>query len=319
MRLTVLIPTHSPRRDYLARTLAALQAQDLPLSDWELVLIDNASPVPLDPSLVAWHPHARVVREEKLGLTHARLRGLKEASGELLVWSDDDNLLAPDYLRLACAAFAADPHLGAAGGKSLPEYETPPPSWFTPGLAPLGCRDLGDQPLEARWTPDAPRHYPSAAPIGAGLVIRRDALQAWAHLAATDPVRQSFGRTGTALTSGEDNDINLTLLAAGWTLAYLPALRLTHLIPPRRLTLDYQCRISRAAYRDFVRVLALHDIVPWPPLTRLGAALRRARAWLVLRAWRGPDATIRWQSACGQIDGRCLLRRRHQKLAKVKK
>ena len=35
----------------------------------------------------------RVVREERLGLTHARLRGHAEASGKILVFVDDDNLL----------------------------------------------------------------------------------------------------------------------------------------------------------------------------------------------------------------------------------
>lgn len=307
MTLTVIIPTYAPRPDYLARTLDALRAQDLPLADWQLLLIDNASPTPLDPALLAWHPRARLVREEKLGLTHARLRGLREASGELLVWADDDNLLAPDYLRLSLAAFSADPALGAAGGKSIPEFEAPPPPWFHTDLAPLGCRDYGDQPHETRWSPGTPRSYPKKAPIGAGLVIRRSALLAWAELIARDPVRQAFGRTGAALTSGEDNDIILTLEAVGWKLAYLPALRLTHLIPPRRLTVDYQCRIARAAYRDFVRVLAIHDIRPWPAIPPWSVRPRQFKAWFTQRAWRDPASRIRWHGYCGQIEGRAQI------------
>lgn len=307
MTLTVIIPTYAPRPDYLARTLAALRAQDLPLADWELLLIDNASPAPLAPSLLDWHPRGRVVREEKLGLTHARLRGLREASGELLVWADDDNLLDPDYLRLALAAFSADTALGAAGGKSIPEYETPPPPWFHTGLAPIGCRDLGDQPVYNLWQPGERRSYPIHLPIGAGLVIRRQALRIWTELVARDPVRQAFGRTGSALTSGEDCDINLTLLAAGWKLAYLPALRLTHLIPPRRLTIDYQCRISRVSFRDFVRVLAIHDIRLWPAIPRWGVLPRQLKAWFTHRAWRDPASRIRWQGACGQIEGRSQI------------
>jgi glycosyltransferase involved in cell wall biosynthesis len=308
MKLTVLIPTHNPRPDYLSRTLDALRAQNLPTADWELLLIDNCSTPPISASLVAWHPHGRVVPAPVLGLTHARVAGTEAASGYILVWVDDDNLLASDYLSIVLHIFSENERLGAAGGKSIPQYDSPPPAWYSPDLAPLGCRDLGDTFQDARWEPGQARSYPAAAPIGAGLAIRREALLHWVSLIKTDPVRQSFGRTGSALTSGEDNDINLTLLAAGWSLAYEPALRLTHLIPPRRLTLDYQCRIARASFRDFVRVLALHGIRPWPAISRAGIRARQLKAWFTRRAWRRPADRIRWQGDCGQIEGRASIK-----------
>lgn len=308
MTITVIIPTHSPQSDFITRTLLALREQDLPAADWELLIIDNASPMPIDPSLIAWHPRARIVREPKLGLTHARLCGLRAAFGELLVWVDDDNLLAPDYLALSKHIFEVDIELGAAGGKSIPEFLSPPPEWFHIGLAPLGCRDLGDTPLQARWTSNSPNTYPDCAPIGAGLVIRREAMQAWAQLTAQDPERQTFGRTGASLTSGEDNDISLTLLNSGWKLAYLPALRLTHLIPSNRVTLDYQCRITRAATRDFIRVLTLHHVSPWPPIPRWTVPLRQLKAWFTHRAWSSHPARIRWHTACGHFEGRIAPR-----------
>ncbi len=308
MTLSVLIPTHNPRSDYLHRTLDALRLQSLPRAEWELLLIDNCSAPALPPSLVDWHPRGRVVPAPTLGLTHARITGVDTASGEVLVWVDDDNILAPDYLENVRRLFAANDRLGAAGGKSLPEYDTPPPAWYRPGLAPLGCRDLGNHPLEARWEASGqPRHYPDSAPIGAGLAVRRDALLRWVERVKTDPIRQRFGRTGTALTSGEDNDINLTLLGDGWTLAYEPTLSLTHLIPPRRLTLDYQRRIARASFRDFVCVLALHDIRPWPAIARWTVRLRQLKAWFVMKAWQSPAASIRWHGACGQIEGRSRI------------
>jgi glycosyltransferase involved in cell wall biosynthesis len=308
MQLSVLIPTHQPRADYLARTLDALRAQTLDPARWELLLIDNACRPPLSPSLVDWHPRGRVVSAPELGLVQARIAGTRAAVAEVLVWSDDDNLLAPDYLARVLDRFTTSPTRGALGGRSLPEYENIPPPWFDPGLAPLGCRDHGARPLEARWSTGEPHVYPPFAPIGAGLAIRRDALLPWCRTALDDPARSRLGRRGEALSSGEDNDINLTLLAAGWTLAYDPFLELTHLIPARRLCPEYLARLSRAAYRDFVRVLALHGLAPWPPLSPAAAVLRRARAWFRARAWTGPAAAIRWQAACGQIDGRVALR-----------
>lgn len=304
--ITVVIPTHNPRPEFLTRTLDALKIQTLPTSSWSLLLIDNASEKPLGPDWVAWHPSGRVVREERLGLTHARLRAIEEAADCLMVWSDDDNLLDPNYLERAKAAFAGDPRLGAAGGRSIPEYERTPPDWYRPGLAPLGCRDLGDEPLRTVWDPADPA-YPSCAPIGAGLVVRREALLGWASAVKSDPQRLALGRTGQALSSGEDNDMNLTLLRAGWELAYLPGLRLTHLIPPGRLTLDYQRRIARASFRDFIRVLDFHGIRPWSKIPQASVRLRALKAWWTLRAWSGPAASVRWQGAIGQYEGRAAL------------
>ena len=304
--LSVIVPAHNPHPGRLQRALQSLQEQDLARDRWELLLIDNASVPPLDPQLLAWHPSARVVPEPRLGLSHARLAGLAAARGGLLVWVDDDNCLCPDYLRQALELFAAPPRLGAAGGPAVAAYEEPPPAWFEPGLAPLGCRDHGADVVWMRWDPAHPT-YPPAAPIGAGLVIRREALRVWADAVARDPRRQGLGRRGRALSSGEDNDINLTLLRQGWELAYVPALALRHLIPPGRLRLPYQQRMARASFRDYVRVLDVHGIRPWGPIAAWTVPLRALRAAWTHRIWQGPAARIRWAGALGQYQGRAGL------------
>ena len=304
--MTVVLPTHNPRQDILARALTALKAQSLEKSEWSMLVIDNASTEPLSNKLLNWHPQGRVVREEKLGLTHARLRAIDEAEDGLMVWVDDDNLLAPDYLEKASNAFESSPKLGAAGGRSLPEYEESPSSWYRPGLAPLGCRDLGDEGIVASWNPQCPE-YPAASPIGAGMVVRKEAIEAWAEAVRNDPLRQALGRAGDSLTSGEDNDINLTLLRAGWNLAYLPQLSLTHIIPPGRLTLDYQKRMARVSFRDFIRVLDIHGIRPWSTISSVSVPLRTAKAWFTFQVWKGPREQIRWQGAIGQFEGRARL------------
>ena len=304
--ITVVLPTHNPREDIRARTLNALKAQSLEKTEWSMLVVDNASAESLSNKLLNWHPGGRVVREEKLGLTHARLRAINEADDGLIVWVDDDNILVPDYLEKARDAIESSPKLGAAGGRSLPEYEETPPSWYRPGLAPLGCRDLGDQRIVASWNAEEPE-YPAASPIGAGMVVRREAILAWAEAVKTNPLRQALGRTGASLTSGEDNDINLTLLRAGWDLGYIPQLSLTHIIPPGRLTLDYQKRMARVSFRDFIRVLDIHGIRPWSRIPWGTLAIRKAKAWLTHKAWRGPAETIRWHGAMGQFEGRALL------------
>ena len=186
--LSVVLCTHNPRRTVLEETLAALRRQQ-PLDDggWELIIIDNASTPPLNGSIdLSGFERARIVREERLGLTHARLRGLAEASGEILVFVDDDNLLDETYLRSAAEAMSADRTLGAIGGKSIARYEAPPPPWFGEVNIDLACRDLGETAQYASWegVERAQRSYPLCAPIGAGLVIRRDVFAAYASAAA---------------------------------------------------------------------------------------------------------------------------------------
>jgi len=121
--LTIAICAHNPREDYLAEALSAIAAQEpLPLGrTCEFLLIDNASKAPLAGRVVLPPiTSARIVREEKLGLIHARLRSFHEARGRVILYVDDDNVLRPDYLREVLAAFNADPFLALLNEHGAP-------------------------------------------------------------------------------------------------------------------------------------------------------------------------------------------------------
>ncbi len=311
--LTAIVCTHNPRMDYLDATLSSLRAQEsLPNTrSWELILVDNASAAPLaDRVDLGWHMNGRVVRENKLGLSHARLRGFRESRAEILVYIDDDNVLEPNYLRETLSAFDRDETLGAVGGRSLPRYEVEPPSWFGGLGMSLACRDLGDAPVVAGWSDGAPdeRIYPDCAPIGAGMGLRRRAYAAYIDTAHGDPVRMALGRRGGDLASAEDNDIVLTLLKSGWRVAYLPQLSLEHLIPAGRLTAAYLERYAYSSSKTWVQVLSVHGITPWPAIPGRTVLLRKARAYVRLRAWASIEDRIRWRGACGMIEGRAAIR-----------
>ena len=307
LQITAILCTHNPRPDYLERVLAALQGQTLALSQWELVIIDNASTSPLAPSMdLSWHPQGRVVLEPHLGLTRARQRGFREAQAELLVYVDDDNVLAADYLEQVQQAFGQHPQLGVAAGKALPEFEVPPPDWLPEFYSMLALRDFGDT---ATLIPGCSpcQHYPDQAPAGAGMALRRAAFaDYWASL-GDDAARLRLGRTGQNLVSGEDNDIVLTLLNRGWDGAYLPQLQLIHLIAARRLQSDYLARLNFAASQSWVQVLDLHGIRLWPAIAPWTVRLRQAKAWLRLRPWQSAAAYVRWCGICGLLAGQARL------------
>lgn len=296
-KIAVIVCTHNPHAGHLGRTLAALRAQTLPAFQWECVLVDNASTpelaVPVD-SL----PNARVVREPQPGLTHARRRGLSTSIAPLSVFVDDDNVLATDYLVHACRLAATHPRLGAFGGRSLPEFESPPPDWIREFHDLLALRDLGPAPMIAP-AESPPRHYPQCAPIGAGMVLRRAAAQAWLDV----PAGGLTDRRGADLTSGGDNDIVLTVLGAGWDVGYFPELTLAHLIPGGRLEADYLARLNRSIQKSWVQVLVRHGLNPWRPIPAGSVGARQAKAWITTRAWSSAAARVRWRGLCGRIEG----------------
>ncbi len=423
LTLSVVISTHNPRMDYLARVLDALRQQTLAKDVWELVIIDNGSrealavassqssggsegnggrkeaqegggqksevgsrrtsgvgdggPGTSESELEAdrleyvsnskgqgdlkltnlkpkttelklgWHPHARVVREESLGLTFARLRGFAEARGELIVMVDDDNVLAPDYLATAARIAEEQPPLGAFGGKCLPEFEVEPPDWIEDVRKALGLRDRGEReeffpeavvaegwqssvgsfqsrengrltadhgrPATANRQLRAARDFPDCAPIGAGMVLRTAAAAAYAECikqrtAGPQDNGTITDRKGDSLASGGDNDICLTVIEEGWQVGYFPQLQLTHLIPEGRLTAAYHKRAACESMQSFVLMLDQHGVWPWPTIQRWTLPLRIAREYFRHKAWRGDLESIRWWGSVGQCLGRSKLR-----------
>lgn len=272
--ISVILPSHNPRPDYLIRVLAALERQTAPLHQWELLLIDNASqPAITLPSSAC--SGARVIYEGALGLTKARARGFLESRGELLVLVDDDNVLAPDYLTRAIEIASSFPNLGTWSGTVVPEFEDPacrpPPDLFSY----LALR----QPDHDWWSND-PRHHAST-PWGAGLCVRRVVADAYLRLLARQPDRTRLDLIGKKLVYGGDTDIAYAGCNLGLGKGVFQRLKVTHLIPRQRCQLGYLLSaVEGHAYSEVLHESMTSDIVPNPFrdfVGRLGDRLRRAR------------------------------------------
>jgi glycosyltransferase involved in cell wall biosynthesis len=263
--LSVCICTHNPRRHYLARVLAALAAQTLDADAWELVLVDNRSDEPVagwvDLSAIR---HARVVSEQTLGLTNARIKGIRETSGRVMVFVDDDNVLAPDYLAQARRIMAEKTFLGAIGGRCRGEFEATPPEWAWFYFPYLAIADHGDQPLYILHKNSFQQWYP----IGAGLVIRREFAEAYAEQITGCQARRMLGRRGTSLASADDIDMVLTVMDGESAIGFCPELILKHLIPRDRVTLPYLKRMIYHANFSLYQLMLTRKIpykpLPWP-------------------------------------------------------
>lgn len=93
---SVIIPTHDRQR-MLDEAVASVSAQGC--ADWELIIVDDASPTP---ATVPDDPRIRVLRHERsLGPTGARNRGMQAARGRYLAFLDDDDAWTPQRLERA--------------------------------------------------------------------------------------------------------------------------------------------------------------------------------------------------------------------------
>jgi len=304
--LTVIIPTHNPVPHRLERTLNALKSQTLTKGQWEVVVVDNGSSPALDIRMDDF-PDARIIREDSLGLTYARVCGFGVAQGNLLVLVDDDNVLDAGYLQTALEISKTHPSVGVFGGTNIPEFEAPLPDWFPEPPVGLGIRDLGEIPLFGQAAEfQEKREYPPCAPVGAGMVLRREVAEIYSQKILSEE-SSITDRKGKALSSGGDCDLVMTVLEEGWDTGYFPELKLTHLIPAERLSFKYQCRLARGIMESWVQVLDIHGIRPWPAIPRWSVPLRQLKAWFTHRAWTGRSARLRWQAACGKLSGQSRL------------
>ncbi len=253
--LSVVICTHNPRRDYLTATLESLRRQTLPPKDWELIIVDNGSTPALTGTIdLSWHPAGRIAREDELGLTPARLCGLKEATADVVLYVDDDNVLVPSYLADVVRLGREWPALGGWGAGVLHGvYENAPPEWMAPYLWFLSVHQVEAD----RWS-NKPEMW--SFPPGAGLAVRRAAAEAHFEIVRRDPFRKSLDRRGTSLSSSGDMDMLWTITERGWGVGRFTCLKLDHLMSAGRTDEAYLERLMANQWCSNVLLKYLHGV-----------------------------------------------------------
>jgi glycosyltransferase involved in cell wall biosynthesis len=231
-KLSIITCAHNPRADYLEQVVDALKRQTITRDCWEYLLIDNASSQPLAVDL-SWHAHARRIREEKLGLTHARLRGIRESSGEILVFVDDDNVLDEDYLQQVMRIAEEWPILGAFSGQVRASFESTPAEWTRPYWRRLAINEFDRD----SWS-NVPC-LDQTTPNGAGLCVRRRVAAEYLAYHFNGKRKIVLDRMGASLLSAGDLDLAATACDLGLGNGLFTALKLTHLISKERTSEEY--------------------------------------------------------------------------------
>ena len=116
---SIIIPTYN-RPDQLTACLQALTLLDYPPTRFEVIIVDDGSPVSLEPVVneLAENINIKLIRQTNAGPATARNFGATQARGELLVFTDDDCLPATDWLRAFAQQVIAHPN-SLIGGHTI--------------------------------------------------------------------------------------------------------------------------------------------------------------------------------------------------------
>jgi glycosyltransferase involved in cell wall biosynthesis len=228
--VSVVICTYN-RGGSLRSTLESLSKISLPADfSWELVLVDNNSSDDtrsvVENSCSEFKLPVRYVLETSQGLSHARNRGICEASGELIVFTDDDVLIAKDWLVEIKSTFDEFGCL-ALGGKIVADWPTSRPSWFEDqgpfalGQAIISC-DLGNEVCRTK-----------KIPIGANMAFRKQAFEKYGLF------RTDLGRGSNDLMGGEEWEFFRRLQENAEVVCYTPRAVVHHPVPRQRISKSY--------------------------------------------------------------------------------
>ena len=221
-RISVVMPTICNNPLELAESVARLAQLDYP--DFDVVVVDNRSrpDAPDLPDLEAID-RVRVVRELTPGVASARNRGIASSSGSILVFTDDDAMVEPNWLRAIATRFVVEPDIDALGGLILPAVlNTRAQLWFEEFFGGFSrsflskSSSMDDHPDDQMF-PFSPGRYAA----GANMAFRREVIE------RVGGFPRELG-TGTPALGGEDLAVFLELAATGSRIGFEPRAVVRH-------------------------------------------------------------------------------------------
>ena len=158
--VSIVIATCGRSRD-LSKTIQSIKAQESPDCTWELIIVENGRLSHVadagDPSTIElvreWEPLA--------GKSRALNRGLEISRGELIVFTDDDVVVDPRWLKELWRAASTCPDEVAFCGPIVPQFPIAVPDWlvwhaYSSVLFASLLIDSGEGPLPLQCLPFGP-------------------------------------------------------------------------------------------------------------------------------------------------------------------
>jgi glycosyltransferase involved in cell wall biosynthesis len=229
--LTVLVATYDGAKT-LPEVLKAYCAVESPDGDWKLVIIDNGSTDATKEIIAAFHHRLPLtyVYEPKPGKNTALNTGLSSLAGDLVVFTDDDVLPQPDWLRHFRVTADSQTSFSLFGGPILPKWECPPEDWLLTWVPLSPTFTILDSLEEG---PISPRLI-----FGPNMAIRADIFQSGYRFDET------IGPNGSNYAMGSETEFLRRLGKAGYKAWHCKKASVAHII--RALQMNEEWVLARA-------------------------------------------------------------------------
>lgn len=224
LKISVAICTYN-REKYLPQLFASIEKQTLPVSQFEVILVNNNSPGNTKALFYDFQQRNTSMQtqydeEFNQGLSFSRNHAIEKANFELITFLDDDAFIDENYLTVLIDEFTKSPETCAIGGKILLHYEDSIPKWENRYLnSLLGYFNKGDQQI---------RFSPNDYPRGSNMAFRTNVFD---QVGLFDV---SLGRIGAALSGGEEKDIFNKIYKQHLQVLYVPQALVYHCVPLER-------------------------------------------------------------------------------------
>jgi len=229
--LSLVIATYK-RPVLLTRHLESLFCLTVPSSlNWEILIINNDAESDITPIVEPYYQKlpVRYFCENKLGKSNALNKGIQEAKGQWIAFSDDDVLFDKNWLIAAVEGIKRYPEATFFGGPIVAEFPGGILKWLEPGHIPKWLKgflihyDYG--PHDKKFDFESMDAF-----YGAHIVIRKRWLD---EHKVFDP---QMGPIGYQKKTGGDVEAVLRLVGSGAEGYYLSQAIVRHIMTPDRLT-----------------------------------------------------------------------------------
>ena len=221
MKTSVIIATHD-RPDSVRRLIASLAPQ-LAAGSREVIIAENGTPAPNQ--LAIEGVPLRHLHEPRAGKCRIQNRAIADATREILVFLDDDLVVAPGYLDAVEQFFNAHREFAAMKGRILPAEDPEKKIGPMAVYLDLPIVDHGDEVIEVRGV------------LGANMAFRADAIR------RVGPFDERLGPGAGG--HEEETEMSARLRRAGYRIGYAPAALVFHEVDPSRANRERFIRIAR--------------------------------------------------------------------------
>jgi GT2 family glycosyltransferase len=223
--VSVIVCAYSLERyGHLLDTIDSLVHQLHPVVEIVVVIDKNTTlyrQLASDTEAYGWHNVKLKFNEELSGVSYARNVGIRESSGDIIAFIDDDAIADPKWVQAIVGSFVGDERVGAVTGLTVPRWESDG-SWLPKELYWM----ISCSYVTATTTYEVERSF------GMNMAIKRTVLD---RVGLFD---ERLGLVGKKWLGGEDTELVWRVSKSGFKILCNPDVKVFHAIPKTRLEID---------------------------------------------------------------------------------